>query len=322
MLTGCTAPMRQYRLFESSDVEETEARIAEVMQPHRLNPVTSQRGHAGHMDFLRMPSIGIGVIGFGQMGLVLDEVEDYHLMIFCTKGRARLTSGKSRVIASNDQGACLAPGDPLKGDFTPDCEQLVFRVDAQAMRRYTGLRNPRLPQLLDLHHPSFGPWANIVRMMVSDAPTLDLIGRDERVAADFETLFFTTLLASGVQREDDRFVGAAPGPVRRAESYIDAHYGNALTLPEIAEAAGVPVRTLLTGFRRFRGTSPMKYLLDRRLDEARERLVTARECETVLDCALDVGFAHLGRFAARYSERFGESPSQTLRRAGGGRKAN
>lgn len=292
------------------------------MQPHRLRPAGSTRAHSGRMDFLRMPSLGVGLISFGQMGLELEEVEDYHLMIFCSRGRARLNSGSTTILADDETGACLAPGDPLRGDFSADCEQLVFRVDAQAMRRYSGLRNPRLPQNLALDHPRFGPWANLVRMMLGDAPTLALIERDERVAADFETLFFTTLLATGVVGDDDRYVGAAPGPVRRAENYIDAHYGDALTLPDIAAAAGVPVRTLLTGFRRFRGTSPMKYLLDRRLDHARERLLTARDCETVLTCALDVGFAHHGRFAARYAERFGESPSQTLRRTGAVRVAN
>jgi AraC-like DNA-binding protein len=37
----------------------------------------------------------------------------------------------------------------------------------------------------------------------------------------------------------------------------------------------------------------------------------------VSDAALDSGFVHLGRFAVAYRRRYGESPSETLRRTRG-----
>ncbi len=36
---------------------------------------------------------------------------------------------------------------------------------------------------------------------------------------------------------------------------------------------------------------------------------------TVTMVALDCGLAHLGRFSQEYSRKFGEAPSETLRRA-------
>jgi AraC-like DNA-binding protein len=104
-----------------------------------------------------------------------------------------------------------------------------------------------------------------------------------------------------------------PGYVRRAEDYIEANVQEHISLPELAAATGIPIRTLTAAFRTHRGYSPMAFLSTRRFELARERLV-ATSAPTVTAVALSCGFEHLGRFSAGYRARFGESPSETLRR--------
>jgi len=60
----------------------------------------------------------------------------------------------------------------------------------------------------------------------------------------------------------------------------------------------------------------MLYLRDRRLERAHEDLTDAIPSDgvTVTDVAERWGFHHLGSFAALYRNRWGESPSETLRR--------
>ena len=87
------------------------------------------------------------------------------------------------------------------------------------------------------------------------------------------------------------------------------------TARDIAAAAGVSIRTLLEGFRHFRGTTPMAALRAMRLKAVRgELLVAAGRATSVTDIALKWGFINLGRFAEAYRKRYGELPSQTLRR--------
>ncbi len=100
--------------------------------------------------------------------------------------------------------------------------------------------------------------------------------------------------------------------MKRAEEYIRAHLNEPLSIEMLAEHAGVSVRTLFSGFRNFRGASPMTYLRNLRLDKVRQEL-TSREHASVTDVAFRWGFSHLGRFAQEYKRRFGESPSATLR---------
>ena len=59
----------------------------------------------------------------------------------------------------------------------------------------------------------------------------------------------------------------------------------------------------------------MRYLRRARLVRVRQALLAARGDETVTHVALAWGFTHLGRFALEYRSLFGESPSETLRRA-------
>jgi transcriptional regulator GlxA family with amidase domain len=58
-----------------------------------------------------------------------------------------------------------------------------------------------------------------------------------------------------------------------------------------------------------------------RLAQARADLEAPGPNTSVTNVAYDCGFSHLGRFAQEYARRFGESPSETLRRARGRRVA-
>lgn len=107
--------------------------------------------------------------------------------------------------------------------------------------------------------------------------------------------------------------GLSEARVRVAEEIMHARYEEPLTVEVLANEIGVGRRSLQQAFRAARGASPRAVLSAMRLDRARERLLAAAPGATVTEVALDCGFAHLGRFAAAYRDRFGESPAETLR---------
>lgn len=106
-----------------------------------------------------------------------------------------------------------------------------------------------------------------------------------------------------------------PRDVKRAISYIEEHIDSPISLPEIVAASRVPGRTLFKHFQQYNGLSPMGYVRMARYRKVRERLERAEPEEQVSDIAMGLGFDHLGRFAVEYRRRFGESPSETLRKA-------
>lgn len=102
---------------------------------------------------------------------------------------------------------------------------------------------------------------------------------------------------------------------RDAEAFMRAHADEPLTVEAVAAAVGLGPRASQMAFRDHVATTPRALLAEIRLDRARARLLAADAATTVSGAALDSGFAHLGRFSVAYRARFGESPSETLRRA-------
>lgn len=107
---------------------------------------------------------------------------------------------------------------------------------------------------------------------------------------------------------------AARRIVRLATGMLRERHAEGVPTKELASACGVAPRTLHRAFRLVLGVSPQRYLLRIRLEEARHALAEAG-AESVTAVAMRCGFGHLGRFAALYRARFGESPSSTRTRA-------
>lgn len=113
--------------------------------------------------------------------------------------------------------------------------------------------------------------------------------------------------------------GALPRDVARVLAWARAHPGEPVRLDALSRIAGVPPRTLEAHFDRFLGTTPLAWIRDDRLAQARRALLASGGRASVSEVALGAGFPQLGRFAARYCSRFGELPSETLRRIRGAR---
>jgi transcriptional regulator GlxA family with amidase domain len=105
--------------------------------------------------------------------------------------------------------------------------------------------------------------------------------------------------------------------LQRAAQYIDAHLDDSLTIDGVAAAAGVAGRTLHKHFHDEHGTSPMRYVRDCRFIQVRRALLQAGPQDSVTTIAVHSGFCHLGRFSVEYRKRYGETPSETLRRGRG-----
>ena len=95
---------------------------------------------------------------------------------------------------------------------------------------------------------------------------------------------------------------------------MQAKLGAPVTIADIAQASGIAGRTLFKHFQDYRGVSPMRYLRNARFEKARDALVRAQPEENVTEIAMALGFNHVGRFSIEYRRRFGERPSETLKR--------
>ena len=160
--------------------------------------------------------------------------------------------------------------------------------------------------------------AQHVLMAVASLDESDSVLLNPITMSAFEQFILTALLLSHPHNYSNMLgrLGKplAPRDVRRAIDYIEAHLDQAVTVADLVKVTGVAGRTLFMHFRDFKGVSPIRYLRDARLRQVHQRLMQADPDASVTEIAMSLGFAHMGRFSVAYRRRFGESPSQTLKR--------
>jgi transcriptional regulator GlxA family with amidase domain len=104
--------------------------------------------------------------------------------------------------------------------------------------------------------------------------------------------------------------------IARLEELLAANTSRPLYLAEICAAVGTSERILRVSCHEHLGMGPLRYLWLRRMHLAhRALLIAAPKTTTVTEIALNHGFWELGRFSVEYRALFGESPSESLRRA-------
>ncbi|MEH2507024.1 AraC-like DNA-binding protein/tetratricopeptide (TPR) repeat protein [Bradyrhizobium sp. AZCC 1578] len=105
-----------------------------------------------------------------------------------------------------------------------------------------------------------------------------------------------------------------PRGVRRALDAMRGNVGRSWRLTELAAIGGVSGRTLQRQFLSFVGKTPRAALREIGLERARRELLQGTPDLKIMDVALRCGFPHFGRFSIEYRRRYGETPSQTLKR--------
>ncbi len=101
--------------------------------------------------------------------------------------------------------------------------------------------------------------------------------------------------------------------VQRAIDYVHSTGEWAPSSVALCRATRVSERRLQLAFSEMYGMTPTGFFRLRALSMARRQLLSTEETKaTITNIATDLGFNHLGRFAASYQSVFGEKPSETL----------
>ncbi|MEQ1954049.1 AraC family transcriptional regulator [Mesorhizobium sp. CN2-181] len=96
--------------------------------------------------------------------------------------------------------------------------------------------------------------------------------------------------------------------LKRVLAHIDENLGEAVSLADLARAAGLSRMYFAARFRAATGLRPHDYLLQRRIERAKELL--SRTEETLVNIALDVGFQTQAHFTTVFKKFAGSTPGR------------
>jgi AraC-like DNA-binding protein len=111
--------------------------------------------------------------------------------------------------------------------------------------------------------------------------------------------------ASSVQ--DARIAKETERQIQFAKQYIDQYYTQKISLTQLADISGYSYDHFRHTFKSWTGLTPMNYILQLRIEKAREMILSgeANLTQTALDC----GFSSLAQFSNAFKKAAGTSPS-------------
>lgn len=97
--------------------------------------------------------------------------------------------------------------------------------------------------------------------------------------------------------------------IRKMLDYIHNHYGEKITLDQIARTADIGKRECLRCFQRVIQTSPIQYLLNYRINQGASMLLRNQGC-SISEISGQCGFESAGNFAQVFKKNFGCTPRE------------
>lgn len=216
--------------------------------------------------------------------------------------------------------------------YTLECErdspQLIVRIEKDALERQLSRLLGKTPgdplrfvPLGDLTSDGALRWHGALQILSSEIVSPASLIQHGVGAPALEELIMSTLLylqqSNYWMRLRSLPMRSGRPAVRRSMDYIEEHLAEPITLADLERATGMSSRSIQVGFKEDMQTTPIAYIRERRLDKVRQALMAAEPGDglTVTEAAERWGFSHLGSFSVLYRERYGESPSRTLRRS-------
>lgn len=179
--------------------------------------------------------------------------------------------------------------------LTSTAEALALPLERMDLAPRLGARDPTVE--------------HVVRALVAELAAPAPAGR---IYADsLATALTTRLLQSfGAIGAAGRQILSKP-QVRRIVEFVEANLDGELTLEQLAQVAGISIPHLTTLFRRTMGQSVHAYVMERRVQRARDLLLERRL--GIAQVALETGFAHQSHLARWMRRLLGVTPREVLK---------
>jgi AraC-like DNA-binding protein len=313
-------PLSHFEVLRTDDFDRARHVIGQAFQEHRAVLQGSSDDLDVHVHHCPLSRIQLNYVSYGaETRLMIPPTGGFHAVHFPLSGGHRITYGNETVELSALRASVASASRHVELEFGRRFSLMSLKVDDAVLQRQlealTGVGVHRPIEFAISTDITRGPGASLFSDELDRSSSL---AKERLVVANLEDTALTALLTGLTHNYSARFrkrtAEAAPRHVRAVEAYIEATADEPIGIAELAEIAGVSAKSLFAAFRRHRGYSPMAYVKSCRLARAREALTAAVPGANVTRVALDSGFTCLGRFSVAYKQKFGESPSETLRR--------
>jgi AraC-like DNA-binding protein len=322
---SCSDLMHHCEHFAAVDILSTRQRILDFSSGRSSFAVTGAGKFVGYGEaHARVGRIAVRFLSWNcetKCETSTFRTPDHHVVLHIPlRGEFEASQGEDWIKVQPGNALVVSAAGNLRRRWEGKCDLLNLRIDREvanlAFRGQTQAKGPLDCQplaLIDLNQNL--ALARFIETIIHDLSSDNSALSDPAAVGHMESLLSLLLLRS-LRKTESRSLASpqiAPYYIRRAEQYVADNYMQTIDVAQLETATGVSARTLYYGFKRYRGASPMKYLKNIRLMQARRRLLEAQiRGGRVGAIAQAVGYDNKSQFARDYRSYFGESPAATL----------
>jgi len=318
-------PLSRFAAVDTRAPDDAREAIGRIFCPHFLNPVgpTAKSFHARHHT-LQQIDYSVNFVANGStVEIDPGELSRFFLLQLPIRGSAKVRCGTIAAdVGAGVRGSILSPTLGTRMTWNEGCEKLIVLIRREVVEaQFESLTHERMRAIefatgVDLTGPVGNAILQHAQLMLGAAEATCCVPDAYRMLLrdGLTTLLLSSLPSSVASAFQRPAPSADPIAVRRARDFMAANAERAISMAEIAAASGVSLRSLQDAYRKSRAMTLGEGLLSLRLERFRESLIERGNPASVADAAFSAGFGHLGRAAAAYRERYGEAPSETLKR--------
>ena len=320
------SPLNRFPKITTSRVEEAEFKLSQTLTGLKIKRVDNRRSFQLKMNGFDIGSSSLVYNQFRadtkiEIGMDIDHV----LFVFGHGVPLIIDVDGQPIVVSPQKAAILARGRKVQIERPKNSEAIVLRTPMSGLSHH-------FEELTARHHRGSlifdhsidlikGPGAMLKRMinyLVYELDHNDQMVKTPGLLKTYDDMLMTALLSLPHNHREKLYAGrhqrTAPGFVHRAEEYMRVHLTEVISISDLIRICDCSQSVLFSAFRNARGYTPMEFLTEQRLQNARKKLHKSHPQASVSGIAMDCGFRHLGRFSQSYWKRFGERPSYTLRK--------
>ena len=324
-------PLSNYVLYEGTDTDEIRQVLSNLFTEARIDAIEKRQPLSVRMHGLELARSTIAYLDHpGGLRAVPLAPMGCHTIQYPLTGSAEFDIEGQIANVDTHVGGMVSERQQIKVKLAPGTSMLCFNVKCDVLRETlvaaTGKWN--LPEIR--FEPQFA-WdtpkmASLQALLKSFVSELDRQGgllESPAAVASIENALITLMLyglqhnLSDQMHEPGRNAGLHK--VRLVEEYISSNAEQLVDMQTIAQVTGHSANSIFRAFQKYRDYTPMQFLRSVRMDRVRERLLLSQTDVSISKVAFECGFTHLGRFSLAYKQRYGESPSDTVRRVINGR---
>lgn len=269
------------------------------------------------LDYRQASALSICQIQYGSDVEICCETlgDAYHLQ-FMLSGQCEWTDEQGSAKFVTGQMMMVNPDQYVKQIYAKNVRKFIVKIPSTIMHNACdklGLSTSEHALKFQMNKYNINESENLLSFLQLYCTEAEYVDTNSNVIELYNDIMvnkiLTTLSHNAEYRNKDY-----PASFEFLLNYIDKSLTEDISLEYMLKITYTSQRSLYMLFDKYLKCSPKQYVKNRKLLKINEIIKSGSLVRNISELAIEYGFYNVGRFAKEYKDKFGELPSETLKK--------